>query len=115
MPSLEAVIAHHKGICDDARSLIVKKGADYNRAAQKTGNTLFNLQVAEIVGITDSTTQSILVRLSDKFMRLVSLTKEPHTEAEVKDESVRDTVVDLINYAAYLYIMWQEARENRKQ
>ena len=36
------------------------------------------------------------IRLSDKLERLKRLTK---AEAEVKDESIRDTLIDLANYA----------------
>ena len=39
---------------------------------------------------------SALIRLDDKMRRLKQLTK---SEAQVKDESIRDTVLDLANYA----------------
>jgi hypothetical protein len=56
--------------------------------------------------------EGILVRLSDKFMRLISLTK-PGREAAVKDESVLDTVVDIHNYIDYLALMWLERRASK--
>src|ERR1044072_7552811 len=98
-------------MCDDARSIVAKKGRDYNREMQISGNTLFNLIVCATLGIVATATQGILVRLSDKFMRLISLTKDPLAEAAVKEESVRDTVIDMINYVIYLFILYQEARE----
>ena len=64
------------------------------------------------MGIVDSTTKSILVRISDKLMRLISLTGNPYEEAEVKDEKIADTVEDTINYLVYLYCKYQEARED---
>ena len=78
---------------------------------QNGGDTLYNLTVSTVLGITDTTTQSILVRISDKIMRLVSLTKNPDTISEVKDESVQDTIEDTINYLVYLYCKYEEANK----
>lgn len=107
--SLEEVIAFRKAMFESSLALVSKKGADYNRDQQTTGDTLFNLRVAEILGITQSTEEGILVRLSDKLMRLISLTK-PGRDAEVKDESVLDTIRDVHNYSDYLGIIWQSRR-----
>jgi hypothetical protein len=92
--------------------LVEKKGADYNRAQQLDGDTLFNLTVASHLGIVDSVTKSILVRISDKLMRLISLTGNPHEEVAVKDERIADTIEDTINYLVYLFCKYQEARED---
>lgn len=113
MVTLEEVLKTHEELCANARSVIETKGHDYNREQQKGGDTLFNLTVAKLLGVTDTTTQSILVRLGDKYMRLVSLTKDPNTEVSVKDESVRDTVEDTINYVIYLYLKYLEEKKER--
>lgn len=110
MPTLEHVLDIHEQMCDEARSIIETKGHDYNREQQLTGNTLFNLTVCCVLGITKTITQGILVRLSDKLMRLISLTKDPTVISQVKDESIRDTVKDMINYLIYLYIVYLEER-----
>jgi len=115
MPTLEHVIKVHEEICNEARAIIETKGHDYNREQQLTGNTLFNLTVCCVLGIVKTVTQGILVRLSDKLMRLISLTKDPTVQAEVKDESIRDTVKDIINYVIYLYIVYLEERKNAKK
>ena len=112
MTTLKKVLSEHKRLCNEAFDLVEKKGADYNRAQQLKGDTLFNLTVAHQLGIVDSTTKSILVRISDKLMRLISLTGNPYEEAEVKDEKIADTVEDTINYLVYLYCKYQEARED---
>ena len=39
--------------------------------------------------------QSVIIRLWDKLLRLETLTKE---DAQVKDESIQDTLKDLANY-----------------
>ena len=114
MPTLEHVIKVHKEMCDEARSIIEKKGHDYNKDQQLTGNTLFNLTVCCILGVVNTVTKGILVRISDKMMRLISLTKDPSESIAVKDESIRDTVKDMINYLVYLYIVYLEERKEHE-
>jgi len=93
--------------------MIETKGSDYNRKQQNDGDTLFNLTVAKQLGIVDSVTQSILVRISDKLMRLVSLTSNPRENPAVKTERVQDTIEDTINYLVYLYCKYEEDRNAR--
>ena len=100
----------HNEMTEAAYSVIETKGKDYNREQQAQGDTLYNMTIAKELGITDSITQGILVRLSDKFMRLISLTKNPKEQPAVKDESVKDTIQDTINYLVYLYCKYEEER-----
>lgn len=111
MPTLDEVKAFRQQMFDQSMELIDRKGADYNRDQQLAGDTLFNLSVCEKLGIVGSTEEGILVRLSDKFMRLISLTK-PGREAVVKDESVLDTIRDIHNYVDYLGLIWQKRRRD---
>lgn len=39
------------------------------------------------------------VRMSDKMERIKSFAKMPHEKMQVKDESLKDTLLDLANYA----------------
>lgn len=109
MTTLDDVLKIHEETCNKARSIIEKKGRDYNRGMQDK-DTLFNISVAPLLGIVDSIPQGILVRLTDKFMRLISLTKNPQESPEVTNESVNDTIEDTINYLIYLKIKYNEAR-----
>lgn len=45
---------------------------------------------------------SALTRISDKFNRLENLIL--NGECEIKDESIKDTLMDLANYAIMLYM-----------
>ncbi len=110
MPSLDRVLKFSADMFAQSMSIIEKKGADYNRDQQLDGDTLFNLKVAELLGIVDSAERGILVRLSDKFMRLISLSV-PGREAAVKDVSVLDTIRDVHNYTNYLGLLWLERKE----
>lgn len=113
MPSLAEVKAFRQQMYEKSTALIDRKGADYNRDQQEAGDTLFNLKVCELLGVVPSTEEGILVRLSDKLMRLISLTK-PGRDAAVKDESVLDTIVDCHNYLDYLGLIWQQRRQQQK-
>ncbi len=52
-----------------------------------------------------------VVRMSDKMERLKSLSK---AEASVKDESIRDTLIDLANYAMMTVVEIEEEERNKK-
>lgn len=109
MPSLSEVLKFREMRFKSSYDLIERKGSDYNRDQQKSGDTLFNLRVCELLGIVPSTEEGILVRLSDKFMRLISLTK-PGREAVIASESVLDTIDDIHNYIDYLGLIWLNRR-----
>ena len=108
--TVEDVLAFRRERFETSLALVARKGHDYNRSQQNAGDTLFNLRVCEILGVVDSAERGILVRLSDKFMRLISLV-QAGVDPAVKGESVRDTVRDIHNYADYLLQMFEERRE----
>lgn len=56
-----------------------------------------NFRFAELVGV--GVERAILVRMSDKLARISNLID---SEAKVKDETIADTLSDLINYTAIL-------------
>lgn len=68
-----------------------------------------NFRFAEIVGV--GIERAILVRISDKLARISNLIGK---EAQVKDESIIDTLVDLSNYAAILKV-YLENQQLQKQ
>lgn len=111
--SLNEVMEFREGMFHKSMELVSRKGADYNRVQQLDGDTLFNLRVCEHLGIVNTAERGILVRLSDKFMRLVSLAAEP-TDPAVKDESLADTAADIHNYVDYLVLMAQARREEMR-
>lgn len=111
MPTVDEVIAFRKQMFEESMSLVESKGSDYNRRQQENGDTLFNLRVSELMGIVPTAERGILVRMSDKFMRLISL-MEP--SATPKHESIRDTVKDLHNYSDYALMLWEERQRDNK-
>ncbi len=78
-----------------------KKNADYAGAE----DAFLNFKACEIYGI--NAEKAIIVRLSDKLVRVANLLTR---EAQVKDESVDDTLRDLSNYALILKLLIESKR-----
>ena len=79
----------HEFICDELYETYKKKNADYGNSFE---NSLDKHGL--IAGI---------VRMDDKMSRLISLNSK--NEQQVLDESMRDTLMDLANYAI-MSVMW---------
>jgi hypothetical protein len=80
-----------KKVQDESRELFSRKNADYGDAFATYGSV------------------GILVRIGDKINRLTSITNKSITL--VDDESLRDTLVDLHNYAAMAVMLLDEKEE----
>ena len=76
-------IEKHKKICESLNDLYKAKNEDYGDSFGKSYREY---------GLTMS-----CIRLEDKLNRLKSLNKNGN--AQVKDESIQDTLMDLANYA----------------
>lgn len=74
----------------DRMAVIFKESLDTYKAKNADYGDSFSKSYQEF-GLT-----APIVRMSDKLERLKSLSK---TEAQVKDESIKDTLIDLGNYA----------------
>jgi hypothetical protein len=104
------LLAYHKELCDRAFSLMQRKNADY---AGRGGDEPFaNFTRCEAMGICQ-TEAGMLVRMTDKMSRLSSFV-ESGTLA-VKDESVEDTCLDLINYSVLFYAYLQSKKERKHE
>lgn len=84
-------VAQLKDVQDEARALFKKKNADYGDSFATYGPV------------------GVLVRMGDKISRLNSITqKGVHL---VNTESLRDTLVDLHNYAAMAVLLLDEGKD----
>jgi hypothetical protein len=86
-------IVHMKKIQAEGLALFIKKNADYGDSYKQYG----------LVGV--------LVRLQDKINRALNITKNG---IQIKDESLRDTLIDLHNYAA-MALMESDSEPNFSQ
>ena len=69
-----------------------------------------NFRICELGGI--PAWKGCLVRLSDKFSRIMQFMKEE--KLEVKDEKIEDTLLDLANYSLITLILYQESKNRSK-
>jgi len=67
----------------------------------------FNFEMCEKLGVC-RTEQGIIVRMTDKLARAINLLGDDR-EAAVRNETIEDTLKDLINYTAILlvYLRWR--------
>lgn len=85
-------IERHKQICDEINALYAKKNHDY-------GDSFHQTFVEE--GLVMSR-----IRLGDKFSRFKTLSK--NAERQVKNETLRDTLIDMANYAIMTILEMEE-------
>ena len=76
-------VEKHKKICEELNVLYAKKNHDY-------GDSFHTSFVEEGMAMPR-------IRLGDKFNRFKNLSRD--NKREVTDESLRDTLIDLANYA----------------
>ena len=83
MPETKSKVQLHKEICTEINELYAKKNHDY-------GDSFHQTYVEEGMAMAR-------IRLGDKFNRFKTLSRG--NEQKVNDESIRDTLIDLANYA----------------
>lgn len=86
----------HLKICMEMHDLYCKKNRDYGDA--------FHLSYLE------EGMAMPRIRLSDKLNRFKTLSK-PNAQQKVKDESLRDTLIDLANYAIMTILELEDLEE----
>ena len=84
-----------KAVQAEALELFTRKNADYGDAFAKYG----------VIGV--------LMRIEDKLQRTMSITKNGVNV--VNDEGIRDTLIDLHNYAAMALMLMDEYRGDGKK
>jgi hypothetical protein len=89
------------------------KASDYNHPSKHTIDPLSNFRVAEELGI--QAYVGAMVRMADKWERIKTLTyKSTRGEGPaVKDESIEDTLMDIINYGAIVLALHRQANASK--
>ena len=93
------LLSLHDELCTEAKKIMEVKNHDY-AGGKHTHEPFANFTRGESMGIT-TTQKGLLVRMTDKMSRLSTFCQEG--EFMVKDESLRDTIIDLMNYGVLLY------------
>ncbi len=95
----DGLLKHHEILCHEARQLMDRKNRDY-ASGDTNGDPFTNFRLCEHMGICP-TDQGMVIRLSDKIARLARLLA-PGYSAKVADETITDTLMDVINYAVLI-------------
>ena len=94
------LVKKHGEICILLNEVYEKKNKDYGNSFEETYKRL---------GIISAVT-----RIADKMSRLESLATKPEEERLVKDESIKDTVLDMANYCIMLAMELERESDERK-
>ena len=73
-------------------------------------DVLANFRTCEMAGI--PAWKGCCVRIGDKFSRIMGFAKKE--KLEVKDESIKDTLIDMANYALIALILYEEENDDTK-
>jgi hypothetical protein len=88
-------VEQFKKVQNDGLELFTRKNADYGDAFAKYG----------VIGV--------LMRIEDKIQRSLSITKNGINL--VNDENIKDTLIDLHNYAGMALLLMEEEEEKEKE
>ena len=67
-----------------------------------------NFRTSEMMGL--PAWKGVCIRLGDKFSRIMGFAKKE--KLEVKDESIKDTLIDMANYAIITLVLYEESQKN---
>ena len=93
-------------LLEDMKKIHDKKRHDY----ANEDDIFANFRHSELAGI--PSWKGTAIRLGDKFSRLMEFAKKE--TLEVKDESIKDTLLDLANYALITHILYEEVQEESR-
>lgn len=100
----EDKVVRHQQICDGLNQLYARKNHDY-------GDSFHQTFVEEGLAMAR-------IRLGDKFSRFKTLSRispTDSTQQQVTDESIRDTLLDLANYAIMTVLELDQAETERTE
>ena len=98
MTTTKTKVQMHREICEEINDLYARKNHDY-------GDSFHQTFVEEGMAMAR-------IRLGDKFNRFKTLSRAG--EQKVDDESIRDTLIDLANYAIMTVLEMEVADHDRK-
>lgn len=99
-------LSFHLQCLTQMHEITKRKNSDYTGDSD---DPFFNFKVIEQLKAA-TMEQGFITRMTDKLCRIISLTKK---EAQVKDESIEDTLLDLANYCLlFLGALKEKKRQN---
>lgn len=101
--SAKLLLAQHDDLCKTAKDLMTRKNHDYTSGS---GDPFANFRGSSYLGI--DPVLGVMLRMQDKMMRVRTFAEKG--ELKVKDEGVKDALVDLINYTVLMYGLIEEGK-----
>lgn len=101
--SAAQLLAQHDDLCKAAKDLMTRKNHDYTSGS---GDPFANFRGSSYLGI--DPVLGVMLRMQDKMMRVRTFAEKG--ELKVKDEGVKDALVDLINYTVLMYGLIEEGK-----
>lgn len=99
--TIENLVELHNLLCIKAAELMLAKNHDYTSGS---GDPFANFRASAAIGVKPEL--ALLVRMLDKIKRMQTFAEQG--QLKVKDESVQDAVIDIINYAVLFYGLTKE-------
>jgi len=96
-------------LLEEMKDLHIRKNAGY--AGKDATDAWVNFRMAEMFGV--STFKGVLVRLSDKFIRISNLSKNP--DNDMVGESIIDSLFDLAAYCLIAICIYEENRTKEEK
>lgn len=100
------LLALHDDLCKSAKDLMTRKNYDYTSGS---GDPFANFRGSSYLGI--DPVLGVMLRMQDKMMRVKTFAEKG--ELKVKDEGVKDALVDLINYTVLMCGLIEEGKKNQ--
>jgi hypothetical protein len=94
----------HRTLCSDAATLMESKNHDYTSGS---GDPFANFRGSSYLDIHPAL--GIMLRMQDKMQRVKTFVEKG--QLKVKDEGIKDAVIDLINYTVLMYGLITEQKE----
>lgn len=96
----KSLSAMHEELCTEARDLMLKKSHDY--AGPGSEDPFKNFTASVIFDVPPE--RGVLLRLMDKLQRVNTFINT----GDLKNESVKDSIIDGINYLIIMYALLEE-------
>lgn len=93
-------VERHLDLCNELNDIYARKNADY-------GDSFHTIYVEEGMAMPR-------IRLADKLSRFKKLSRNQN-DIQVKTESIRDTLIDLANYAIMTVLEMDDAEKENQQ
>ena len=111
MMNRRELLEMHDLLSSEAKALMATKNHDYSGGKEES-RPFLNFTRLEDMGVC-TTEKGLLVRMTDKMSRMSTFSESG--EFMVEDESLRDTVLDMINYSILLYAYTHSQRQDGKE